>query len=247
VTIITSINNTTRIRADLHIHTVLSPCAEDEMTPHNIIRTALLCGLDAIAITDHNSTGNLRSFVEAARGTDLKVIPGVEIQTQEEVHVLGLFKNVEDAEGFGSKLYMYLPDMMNKRDYFGPQFFVDAEDNIIGEEERMLLNSTSLRVEDAFALITEYGGLGICAHVDRPSFSIIGQLGFIPVNLPVAAVEVSWRISQDDAAREYAFLSHYPVISSSDAHRLNEIGKGCTVLYPGHRFWNAFESLWKGI
>jgi PHP family Zn ribbon phosphoesterase len=235
------------IRVDFHIHTLLSPCAEDEMTPRNILKRAIRQKIDAIAITDHNSTGNVRSVVEAAKDTSLLVIPGVEIQTREEVHILGLFKDVLGAETFGEKLYEYLPDVQNREDYFGSQILVDSNDNRVGEEKRLLLNSTRLSVDDAFALIAECRGLGICAHVDRPSYSIIGQLGFIPSGLPVAAVEVSHRISSREAVAEHSCLSNYPVISSSDAHRLSEIGKGCTTLSPRHAFWHVFTSnLWKG-
>lgn len=237
-----------RIRVDLHIHTLLSPCAEAEMTPRNILERAISHKLDAIAITDHNSTGNVRSVVEAAKGSNLLVIPGVEVQTREEVHVLGLFEDVTDAESFGAELRAYLPDVKNRKDYFGSQILVDPNGGKIGEEERMLLNSTRLGVEDAFALIAEFRGLGICAHVDRTSYSIVGQLGFIPPDLSVAAVEVSHRISIREAIKEYAFLSDYPVISSSDAHRLSEIGKGYTSLCPRHAFWLMFtSSLWKGM
>lgn len=235
------------IRVDLHIHTLLSPCAEADMTPRNILERAICLRLDAIAITDHNSTGNVRSVVEAAKGSNLLVIPGVEVQTREEVHVLGLFEHVLDAEGFGAELRAYLPDVKNRKDYFGFQILVDPNGEKMGEEERMLLNSTRLPVEEAFALIAEYGGLGICAHVDRSSYSIVGQLGFIPPGLSVAAVEVSHRISIREALTKYDFLSNYPVISSSDAHRLSEIGKGCTSLCSGHAFWHTFiNSFWKG-
>jgi PHP family Zn ribbon phosphoesterase len=236
----------TGIRVDLHIHTLLSPCAEDEMTPRNIVGRAIYQELDAIAITDHNSTGNVRSVIEAAKGTRLLVIPGVEIQTQEEVHIVGLFKNVSAAEAFGLELRNYLPDVKNRKDYFGSQIIVDVDGKSIGEEERMLLNSTRLQVEDAFFLIGEFGGVGICAHVDRSSYSIVGQLGFIPPELSVGAVEVSYRLSTAEALEKFPFLSKYPVICSSDAHRLSDIGKGFTVLCPEHKFWHIFNEFWKG-
>ncbi len=213
-----------KFKCDLHIHTLLSPCAEMEMMPTAIVKHACNAGLDIIAITDHNTTSNVESVVIAGQKLGLKVIPGIEIQTKEEAHIVGLFNSVESAKEVGDKVRKYLPGIQNDENYFGLQILMDSDDEILGQEDIMLLNSTDLSLEESVDLILSFHGLPICAHVDRPSYSVISQLGFIPPDLPVKAVEISRRSSVEEEIKEHPYLSNYRIITSSDAHRLNEIG-----------------------
>jgi len=209
--------------ADLHVHTVLSPCGEVEMIPPFIIRQARKTGLDIIAITDHNSAENVSSVMEASEGSGITVIPGMEVQTQEEVHIICLFDTLQQVHHWQEIVYAHLPDQKNPDDVFGPQFVVDATGAFVRYNERLLLTSTSLSVEQVVEEVNHEGGICIAAHVDRPSYSILSVLGFIPPGLNLAAVEISPRITPEEAYRQFPQLADYPVVVSGDAHRLNEL------------------------
>ncbi|SHE83128.1 hypothetical protein SAMN02746089_00867 [Caldanaerobius fijiensis DSM 17918] len=208
--------------ADLHIHTALSPCASDDMTPNNIVNMALLKGLNAIAITDHNSSLNTRAVIEAARGR-IKVIPGIEVQSKEDVHILCLFKNSDGAESFSEIIYRHLPRINNKEDIFGNQLIMDCNDNVIGSENKLLLNAVDLSIEDICTYARECGGISIPAHVDRQGYGILYQLGFIPDDLGFTYIEVSRSCDIGTFFNIYPDLKRYHVIKSSDAHQLGDI------------------------
>ncbi len=178
---------------DLHIHTVLSPCAEVEMIPPLIVRRAVELGLGMIGIADHNCAANAAAVIEAARGTGLTVLPGMEVQTREEVHVLCMFDTLEQVEGWQRTVDAALPGLPNREGFFGAQYVVDATGAHRYTEERLLATSTSLSVEQVAAGVGSLGGLCIPAHIDRPSFSILSNLGFVPQGLPVAGLEISPR------------------------------------------------------
>jgi hypothetical protein len=178
---------------DLHVHTVLSACAAVEMIPPLIVRRALELGLEMIAITDHNSTANARAVIEAARGTPLTVLPGMEVQTREEAHMLCLFDTLEQADAWSRTVTEALPDARNQEAFFGAQYVVDAEGAHLYTEERLLATSTSMSVEEVASGTEALGGLCLAAHVDRPSFSILSNLGFISPSLPIAGIEISPR------------------------------------------------------
>lgn len=201
-----------KVRCDLHIHTALSPCAAPEMTPKNIINMAMLAGANVIAVTDHNSVRNSWA-VGAAAGNKLVVVPGMEVWTTEDVHLLCLFPNLIAAETFDRKVYAALPKLRADTDLFGQQYLFDADSRIVGWEERLLLSPVDLDVEEVFSEVDALGGVVIPAHVDR-TYSIITQLGFIPSHLKVGMVEVSKRGKQPEKARAY------PFITNSDAHSL---------------------------
>lgn len=210
---------------DLHIHTALSPCGDEDMTPNNIINMALLKGLDLIAITDHNCCANLEAVMEAGRNKGLMVIPGIEVQSKEEVHLVCLFKKLEKACAFGELIYASLPDIQNNEELFGGQLILDAADRLIGKIDKLLLSSSSYSVNEIFKLVNHYEGLCIPAHVDRSGYSIISNLGFIPADLEVKAVEISKKISEEDALRKMPFLKNIKLIISSDAHYLWDISE----------------------
>jgi PHP family Zn ribbon phosphoesterase len=217
-----------RARADLHIHTVLSPCAEVEMIPPLIVERALHLGLDLIAVTDHNSSGNAAAVVDAARASGLKVLPGLELQTREEVHLLCLFDTIEQVRQWQAQVDAALPDLPNRADKFGEQFIVDAAGDFVRREERLLLVSTGLTLEDSAAGVAALGGIAIPAHIDRPANGLIALLGFVPPELNAAALEISANISPEDARARFAPPERMPLIRSSDAHWLDAIGSSIT-------------------
>jgi len=209
--------------ADLHIHTCLSPCASDEMIPINILNMAALLGTKILGICDHNSARNIKAMLKMAQDYDILVIPGIEVQSVEEVHLLCLFENLEQAINMQEYLYAALPAMKNNPQYLGHQWLVDEKGNTVGEEDRMLLTSVSLTVDEVAEKVHELQGVIIPAHVDRRHFSIIGQLGFIPQNLDIDAVEFSRMISLSDFKSKFKDIPDYPLITSSDAHSLQEM------------------------
>jgi len=217
-----------RLRADLHIHTCLSPCGELTMSPRAVVGRAREAGLDIIAITDHNTTENAVAVIEAAIGTDLAVLPGIEMTTSEEVHILGLFETGADLEPFQTEVYRNLPDVPAKMKFVDDQIIVDAADYVTGFCPRCLFGATLFSVDAAVDLIHGCGGLAIACHVDRESFSLISQLGFIPPGLKLEAVEVSPRLSPDEARKVFGSFDHRPVVRFSDAHKPEEIGTATT-------------------
>jgi PHP family Zn ribbon phosphoesterase len=217
--------------ADLHIHTCLSPCADDEMSPINILNMAKLLGTRILGICDHNSAKNVRAMIEAAENYDILVIPGMEVQSVEEVHLLCLFETLEKMLEWQDYVYNHLPKVKNNPRFFGSQLIVDKEGNVVEEEQQMLLTSTDLTVEQISNKIIELNGLYIPAHIDKRSFSLWGQLGFIPQGLSINAVEISRNMSQTDFKKKFQFHSKYTLITSSDAHRLIEMVFQKTFFY----------------
>ena len=180
-----------RLWIDLHIHTVLSPCAEIEMIPPLIVRRAQELGLGIIAITDHNCAANVEAVIAAARGTGIVVLPGMEVQTREEVHMLCLFDTLEQSNAWQAQVTAALPDARNREAFFGAQYVVDDTGDYRYTEERLLATSTTMSVEQVVAGANALEGICLPAHIDRPSFSILSNLGFIPPALPISGVEVS--------------------------------------------------------
>jgi len=204
------------LHADLHIHTCLSPCAEEEMSPRAVVRQARERGLDLIAICDHNSAENVEAASRAAERAGLAVIGGMEITSREEVHVLGLFHEDRLLRAAQDVVYDNLPGE-NDPDTFGEQLVTDEEDRVVGHNRRLLIGATELTLGEVVRTIHELGGIAIASHVDRPSFSVLSQLGFIPDGLGLDAVEVC---SEDVPAIPEGLA----MVRSSDAHRLEEIG-----------------------
>jgi len=196
------------------------------MTPNDIVGMALLNGLDMIAITDHNALTNAASVIKAARGKDLIVLPGIEVSTAEEVHVLCLFSSIESASDFEAKLSPLFSTQANRTDIFGEQLLYDENDQITGSIERMLIAPTTISFDDLYILTHKSGGAFVPAHVDRDSFSVISNLGFLPPNLSIAAVEVSLRGEENGYDKKN--VGHFPnckMIFSSDAHHLWDISE----------------------
>ena len=212
------------VAVDLHIHTCLSPCGSLDMTPRNIIQGACEKNLAIIAITDHNSAENTTAVIEAARETALCVIPGIEVTTQEEAHIVGLFDKVEGALSMQELVYQNLQPGKNDEDTFGIQVMANELDEVEGINERLLIGATALGVEQVVDGIHERQGLAVAAHIDRPSFSLISQLGLIPEGLNLDALEISRQITLQQAKAQFGEGLGFPFIAASDAHRLEEIG-----------------------
>jgi 3',5'-nucleoside bisphosphate phosphatase len=212
-------------RAELHVHTVLSPCAEVEMIPPLIVQEALERGIRLLAITDHNATGNIGAVVEAARGTELTVLPGMELQTREEVHLLCLFETLAQAEAWQKVVDAHLPDRPNVPDFFGEQFIVDASGDFVRRETRLLLVSTSLELDFAAKQVHALGGLAIPAHVDRQAYGLIANLGLVPPGFE--ALEISRHLKPAEAIGRFPQLRGHALIQSGDVHRLEEFLGAC--------------------
>ena len=210
-------------KADLHIHTVLSGCAEIEMIPSLILWQAERKGLDLIAITDHNAWHNAEAVMEAAVGTNIHVLPGMELQSKEEVHLLCLFDTVEPCKEWQEKVFQKLPPLANQEDLFGPQYVVNAAGEWLWTEERLLAQSADMALEEIVGQVTSLGGMVIPAHVDRPSYSLLSNLGLIPADMAVPALEVTPYFNWRKGFLEWPQLKDWCLIVNGDAHRLNEI------------------------
>lgn len=213
------------IRADLHIHSCLSPCADLTMSPKRIVWAAIAKELDVIAVCDHNSAENVKATINVARDTRLTVLPGMEVTSSEEVHVCGIFDDPDAALLLQELVYRKLVPGENNAELFGEQIIANELDEIEGYNRRLLIGATRLSVEEVVAEIHRLGGLAVASHVDREAYSIIGQLGFIPDQLPLDALEISSATTYDEALKRIPQLSAYPVVSSSDAHVLEDVGK----------------------
>jgi predicted metal-dependent phosphoesterase TrpH len=226
--------------SDLHIHTCLSPCGDLEMAPKNIVRRAREEGLNIIGITDHNTGKNVQAVLEAAQGVPVTVMPGMEVQTIEEVHVLTFFETIDELRRWDGMVYEALPDIKNNPDYFGDQPIVNAEGEIVGFEERLLLNSLQMTLEQVFREVGNIGGYCIPAHIDKDAFGLISHLGIIPRNLNIAAVEVR-DLRQ---APQLADVKGLQLIASSDAHFLAEVGtRGTNLLMEEASFSEVLMAL----
>ncbi len=205
---------------DLHIHSALSPCGDEDMTPNNIVNMARLKGLNMIAVTDHNTCGNVRAVMEVA-GEDILVIPGMEIESSEEVHILGYFPNIEAAEKMEELIRRNSTMVKNRPEIFGRQLYLNAEDEIVGEEERLLVMASGLTSKEVFYLVRELGGVPVPAHIDRTSYSMVSNLGFLPPELEITAVEIT-KNNRKEWEKDYPEMV---CLTGSDAHYLGDIAE----------------------
>jgi PHP family Zn ribbon phosphoesterase len=212
--------------AELHVHTVLSPCAEVEMLPPLIVQEAVEQGIHLIAITDHNASANVAAVQAAAAGTELTVLPGMELQTREEVHLLCLFDTLDQLQAWQALVDARLPGLENDARLFGDQYVVDAAGDFVRRETRLLLTSADIGLAEAVAEVARLGGLSIPAHINRKAFSLIENLGLVPEDVPFDALEISRHITVAQAHQLFPQTRRYPLIQSGDVHRLEEyLGK----------------------
>ncbi len=221
------------IAADLHVHSALSPCADDSMTPRDIVLAAIAADLDLIAICDHNSTENAAAVQEAAQnfaGDLFGVIAGMEITTAEEVHVLALFPDADSAACASREVAENLPPLIPNVRGYGRQCVMNASGEVLRESSAMLSWACSLTLSQVLEMIHQYQGIAIAAHIDRPSFSVTSQLGFIPEDVVFDALEISVAGMKQARNKEFA-EQHLPLVTGSDAHFLDNIGEGRILLH----------------
>jgi len=212
------------VKYDLHIHSALSPCGEERMTPNNIVNMAILAGLDIIAVTDHNACGNCRAVIEVGKRMGLPVIAGMELTTSEEAHIVCLFPTADDAEGFEKEVRVRQMKIPNEPEIFGRQYLMDADDNIIGEEENLLIMATDISADEVLNLCGRYNGAAIPAHIDKDSYSLMASLGFIDPEMGFGVCEVTGRCDTDEFTKQHPELQGVFFIRNSDAHDLGPVG-----------------------
>ena len=218
----------TPFKADLHIHTVLSPCGDLEMSPSAIVQRALARGLDMIAISDHNTTRQVKVTQKIGRDNGLFVLGGVEVTSQEEAHCL------------------HLPPIPNDEDRFGYQLIVDENDEIVGEEEYHLLNGIDVDIDGIYEEVHRIGGLFVPAHVNKGTTSLTSQLGFVPPDLKADGLEINRFTTKEEMLKKFAYLKRFNFITDSDAHFIDNIGDVYNVLYMEHRTFDEFRKALKG-
>jgi len=206
---------------DLHIHSALSPCSEDDMTPNNIINMAYIKKIDLISVTDHNSMKNYPALEKIASKRNIKILPGIEVTTKEEVHMLCYFNSYKEGMIFSDRIYDSLNKIVNKPEIFGNQIVYDEEDRKIGEEKFLLNNTSEYSVEEIYHMVKNHKGICVPAHVSRLANGIIGVLGFIPQDLDFKYIEVCKK--SNNIADKY--LDKYKILVNSDAHKLTEISE----------------------
>ncbi len=203
---------------DLHIHSALSPCSDNDMTPNNIVNMSYLKGLDVIAVSDHNSIGNCKSVISVAEKAGILALPAMEVETSEEVHILTLFPDIYCAEKFYQVLKSKMPKIKNRKDIFGTQLLFDSDDNVIGEEENLLVTASDLSIDEVKEYCDVFDGVAIPAHIDRNSYSVLSNLGMIP-DIGFSCFEISKNANYDD------YRKYGKIITNSDAHYLFDINE----------------------
>jgi 3',5'-nucleoside bisphosphate phosphatase len=217
-----------RYRADLHIHTCLSPCGELTIYPRRIVERAIEENLDMVAVTDHNSAENAAAVVRAAAGTGLAAFPGMEITSEEEVHLLAIFGDMDGLLRLQEEVFRALPAAPADSPFRRDQVIVDEEDAVAGFSPHFLMGATRLTIQEAVRLVRQGGGLAIASHIDREAFGIVSQLGFVPGNLELDALEVSPLMEIAEARATFPSAAGFPLVRFSDAHRPEEIGRAST-------------------
>ena len=210
---------------DLHIHSCLSPCGDDDMTPANIAGMAALKGLEAIALTDHNTCRNCPAFLAAAAEYGILAVPGMEINTSEEVHAVCLFPSLESALDFDAYVYAKLIKFPNNETIFGKQQIYDDQDHVWGTEPNLLINATEISFDGLWELVRSSGGVMFPAHVDKTANSLIANLGFIPPDSKFTTAEVKDLKKLHQLKQDHPYLDHCRIISNSDAHYLEHINE----------------------
>lgn len=212
----------TRYHYDLHIHSCLSPCADDDMTPANIAGMASLNGLQLVALTDHNSCGNCAAFLKACRAYGIVGVPGMEVTTAEEIHLVCLFPSLEDATSFDAEIRKTRMPIKNRPQIFGNQLYMDEEDTVLGTEDILLIPAGTLSLEQAYDLALAHNGAAYPAHIDRESNGILAILGALPERPAFSAIELRDKENRDRYTEKYG-LQDKQLVCSSDAHHLWDI------------------------
>ena len=219
-----------KLSYDLHIHSCLSPCGDNEMTPANIAGMAAVLGLDVIALTDHNSCRNCGPLLKMAEVYGITALPGMELTTDEDVHVLCLFPDLYAAMDFDAYVYSRMFKISNKEHIFGPQILYNENDQIIDHEPNLLIANTSIDFEDVFDLTEERGGIMIPAHIEKSSNSLISNLGFVPPDSQFLCAELKDLSKLPELKTLNPYLYQCKIITNSDAHYLEHINEATNFL-----------------
>ncbi len=220
---------------DLHLHSCLSPCGDDDMTPANLVGMASVLGLDVIALTDHNSCKNCPAAMKHGENYGVIVIPGMELTTAEEVHVVCLFPTLEDALSFDEYVYERILPIQNKEEIFGKQQVMNEEDEEIARVDRLLISATDISFDDAFPLVESYHGIAFPAHIDKSSTSLLSNLGFVPPDSTFTCAEIHDMSKLHQIQKEHPYFKRCHMISDSDAHYLQDIRDPHYQIYPESR------------
>ncbi len=212
-----------KLTYDLHIHSCLSPCGDDEMTPANIVGMASIIGLDVIALTDHNSCKNCKPMMECAKEYGVIGIPGMELTTMEEIHVVCLFPTLDQAMLFDEYVYERLMNFKNKEEIFGRQQIVDVEDREIGVEPLLLINPTAISIDELWDLVNEYQGIMIPAHIEKEANSLLFNLGMIPPDSQFRHVEIKNQEAVSELIKIHPYIEGCMILHNSDAHYLQDL------------------------
>lgn len=215
---------------DLHIHSCLSPCSDDDMTPNNIAGMAALKGLNIIALTDHNSCKNCPAFFEACKRQGIIAVAGMELSTAEDIHLVCLFPELDAAMAFDKEVEAHLTKMDNRPEKFGNQLIMDGDDEVIGAEDKLLIMATDLWIDDAIDLVKKYGGFIRPAHIDREANGIVSILGNIPPEYGFSCFEFNSSENIPSYKERFSFINDENVLVCSDAHHLWDISEADNFL-----------------
>lgn len=212
-----------KLKYDLHIHSCLSPCGDNDMTPYNLTNMAKICGCDVIALTDHNTCLNCESAMKVGEDIGLTVVPGMELCTSEEIHCICLFPELKNALSFSDYVKSTLPPIKNKEKIFGNQYIMNETDGILGSFDLLLTTASGISIESLDELMRDYGGLWYPAHIDRNSYSIISSLGDFSEGLDTPCFELTYEADEKSYREKYSATKNKRLIRSSDAHYLQNL------------------------
>ena len=212
-----------KLKYDLHIHSCLSPCGDNDMTPYNLTNMAKICGCDIIALTDHNTCFNCESAMKAGENIGLTVVPGMELCTSEEIHCICLFPELKNALSFSDYVKSTLPPIKNKEKIFGNQYIMNEADGILGSFDLLLTTASGISIESLDSLMKDYGGLWYPAHIDRNSYSVISALGDFPDSLETSVFELTYDADEKLYREKYPSTKDKILLRSSDAHYLENL------------------------
>ena len=212
-----------KLKYDLHIHSCLSPCGDNDMTPYNLTNMAKICGCDIIALTDHNTCLNCESAMKAGENIGLTVVPGMELCTSEEIHCICLFPELKNALSFSDYVKSTLPPIKNKEKIFGNQYIMNEADGILGSFDLLLTTASGISIESLDSLMRDYGGLWYPAHIDRNSYSVISALGDFPDSLETSVFELTYDADEKLYREKYPSTKEKILLRSSDAHYLENL------------------------
>lgn len=220
-----------RVYYDLHIHSCLSPCGDDDMTPANIAGMAAIKGLDVVALTDHNTARNCPAFLKFAEEYGIIAIPGMEMTTLEEVHVVCLFPTLDKALKFDKYVYEHFIPFPNDIDVFGKQEIYGIDDTIIGTEPLLLINAVDISFDKVYDAVDKFNGVMIPAHIDKSTTSLLSNLGFVPEDSRFKCVELKDMKKWHAVKEANPYLENCNVITDSDAHYLSDINEAVNSIY----------------